>query len=212
MICQTPGDIKFLLSDKISGRGAGKMNLFFNRDLEDDEDPCSNYAISNWDSEEVEILSLKIKEIIQSALDESRDIVFLCIGSDHSIGDALGPLTGTMLVESQIPYRVYGTLEEPVHALNITDSLKMIDENSLIFSIDAFIGDEEQVGYLLFKEGPVSPGKALERDLPEVGDFHFLGVVNYSDQLPPAQFLSDTRLFTVMSIAKTIVKVIRQAV
>lgn len=168
---------------------------------------------SNGSTEEkdIEVLALKMKEIIQNSSREDKDIVFLCIGSDRYVGDSLGPLVGTMLKDSQVPFRVYGTLEEPVHAFNLKGILKEINKQfkkPLIFSIDASIGDKNQVGYVMFKEGPLTPGKALEKMLPEVGDYHFVGVVNYIDPLPTSQFLNDTRLYTVMNLAKTIVKVI----
>ncbi|MBD1381088.1 spore protease YyaC [Bacillus sp. IB182487] len=156
-------------------------------------------------------MAIKIKEIIQQSLLENKDIVFLCIGSDRYVGDSLGPLVGTMLKESQLPYRVYGTLEEPVHAFNLKGILKEINKQfkkPLIFSIDACLGDKNQVGYVIFKEGPLAPGKALQKILPEVGDYHFKGIVNYIDPLPSSQFLNDTRLYTVMNLAKVIFKVI----
>ncbi|WHY00141.1 spore protease YyaC [Neobacillus sp. DY30] len=161
-----------------------------------------------------EKLAFIMKEIIQSSGYQKEDIIFLCIGSDRSVGDSLGPLVGTMLKENQVPYRIYGTLEKPVHAFNLKETLKEIKKEfkkPLIFSVDASLGDQNQVGYVFLKEGPLVPGKALKKVLPEVGDYHIIGMVNYIDPLPAMQFLNDTRLFTVMNLAKTIVKIITQA-
>ncbi|WP_318153038.1 spore protease YyaC [Metabacillus arenae] len=184
------------------------MSPFYN----DKEKKDLFYVKTNGRKErEIEIIAIKIKEIIQQSLLENKDIVFLCIGSDRYVGDSLGPLVGTMLKESQLPYRVYGTLEEPVHAFNLKGILKEINKQfkkPLIFSIDACLGDKNQVGYVIFKEGPLAPGKALQKILPEVGDYHFKGIVNYIDPLPSSQFLNDTRLYTVMNLAKVIFKVI----
>jgi putative sporulation protein YyaC len=176
------------------------------------QDRRSYYVSSNrTDEKAIELFALKIKEMIQQPTRDDQDIVFLCIGSDRYIGDSVGPLVGTMLKENQIPFHVYGTLEEPVHAFNLKGMLKEIHKqvkNPLIISIDASIGDKKEVGHVIFKEGPLSPGKALEKMLPEVGDYHFVGIVNYVDPLPSSQFLNDTRLLTVINLAKTIVKVI----
>lgn len=161
-----------------------------------------------------EKLAFLMKEIIQSSGYQKEDIIFLCIGSDRSVGDSLGPLVGTMLKEHQVPYRIYGTLENPVHAFNLKETLKEIKKEfkkPLIFSVDACLGDQNQVGYVFLKDGPLVPGKALKKVLPEVGDYHIIGMVNYIDPLPAMQFLNDTRLFTVMNLAKTIVKIITQA-
>ncbi|WP_257350371.1 spore protease YyaC [Pseudalkalibacillus decolorationis] len=189
------------------------MSPFYNE--KDIKDQAANlyYVKSNEKTEEreIEILALKMKEIIQQSSRMDSDIVFLCIGSDRYVGDSLGPLVGTMLKENQVPYRVYGTLEEPVHAFNVKGTLKEINKQfkkPLIFSIDACLGDKNQVGHVIFKEGPLVPGKALEKMLPEIGDYHFMGIVNYIDPLPTSQFLNDTRLFTVMKLANVITKVI----
>lgn len=45
--------------------------------------------------------------------------VIVCIGTDKCIGDCLGPLVGTMLLEKFIPLPVYGTIKSPMHALNL---------------------------------------------------------------------------------------------
>lgn len=189
------------------------MCPFYNDKEKKEREERLYYVKSNGRTEEreIEILALKMKEIIQHSTREDNDIVFLCIGSDRYVGDSLGPLVGTMLKESQVPYRVYGTLEEPVHAFNLKGILKEINKQfkkPLIFSIDACLGDQNQVGYIIFKEGPLAPGKALEKLLPEVGDYHIKGMVNYIDSLPTSQFLNDTRLYTVMNLAKIIAKVI----
>ncbi len=168
-------------------------------------------ADGTTEEKEIDMLAFKIKEMIDHSSLKGNDIVFLCIGSDRYVGDSLGPLVGTMLIENEVPFHVYGTLEEPVHAFNLKGILKKINKQfrkPIIISIDASIGDKNQVGYLMFKEGSLIPGKALEKILPEVGDYHFVGFVNYIDPLPTSQFLNDTRLFTVMNLAKTIVKVI----
>ncbi|TDL91787.1 spore protease YyaC [Vibrio vulnificus] len=164
--------------------------------------------------EEINSLALKVKEIIQYSGCKNEDVIFLCIGSDRSVGDSLGPLVGTMLKEHSVPYPVYGTLENPVHAFNLKETLKEIKKQfkkPLIFSVDACLGDQNQVGYVFLKDGPLVPGKALKKVLPEVGDYHIIGMVNYIDPLPTMQFLNDTRLYTVMNLANEIVKIITQA-
>lgn len=160
---------------------------------------------------EIELLTSGLSRILEHPSNKGKDVIFLCIGSDRYIGDSLGPLVGSMLNERNLPYQVYGTLEEPVHAFNLKDTLKIINrrfKNPLIFSIDASLGAMEQVGYVIFEEGPLIPGKALEKILPEVGDYNFKGIVNYIDPLPKTQFLNDTRLLTVMTLSKAIVEVI----
>ncbi|WP_223638855.1 spore protease YyaC [Planococcus sp. 4-30] len=162
-------------------------------------------------NEEMAVMSEKLKKIFVEAKQQQREVVFLCIGSDRYIGDSLGPLIGSMMLENGISHPVYGTLEEPVHAFNLKIVLKdiyMKSDNPLLISIDASLGKKEQVGDVLFNEGPLVPGKALEKMLPAVGDYHFQGIVNYLDPFPSSQFLNDTRLHTVMKLAKLITQII----
>lgn len=153
-----------------------------------------------------------LKDVLSST---SREIIFLCVGSDRSTGDSLGPIVGTMLKETEIPYQVFGTLEKPVHALNIKKILKEINQthkDAFILGIDACLGDERQIGFIFLKEGSLIPGIAVNKKLPSVGEYHMKAVVNYLDLLSPAQSLNNTRLFTVIKIAEVMTKIITEAV
>src|SRR5699024_5755721 len=112
----------------------------------------------------------------------SEEIVIVCIGSDRATGDALGPLTGSMLIKHKhSKYSVYGTLEEPIHALNLKQQIKQIKKqhpNAFIIAIDACLGRASSVGHITASIGALKPGLALKKDLPKVGDFHVTGIVN----------------------------------
>ncbi|MCM3705576.1 MULTISPECIES: spore protease YyaC [Cytobacillus] len=157
---------------------------------------------------EVEKMVSKLEQIFNST---SREIVILCIGSDRSTGDSLGPLTGKILKEKNIPYPVYGTLKDPVHALNIKTILKEIKEthhDPFIFGIDACLGDERQIGYILIREGSFIPGNAVNSVLPSVGDYHLKAIVNTLDPLTPVHSLNNTRLYLVLKLAEIIAEII----
>ncbi|WP_352418381.1 spore protease YyaC [Proteiniborus sp.] len=137
------------------------------------------------------------------------DIVILCIGTDRSTGDCLGPLTGYKL--SYIP-RIYskvsvlGTLEEPVHAKNLEEKITYIYSsynNPFVIAIDACLGKLERVGYINVAKGPLKPGAGVNKDLPNVGDIHVTGVVNLGGFMEYI-ILQNTRLCTVMKMADII--------
>ena len=73
-----------------------------------------------------------------------RPVVIVCIGTDRSTGDSLGPLIGTLLSEKTLPnFYIYGTLEDPIHAVNLQEKLNYIHsihENPFIIGIDACLG------------------------------------------------------------------------
>lgn len=137
----------------------------------------------------------------------NRPIVFVCIGTDRSTGDSLGPLIGTLLQEKEItPYHVYGTLDDPIHAVNMDAKLAEIKQkhfNPFIIGIDACLGRLKSVGSIQVGEGPVKPGAGVNKELPEVGNMHITGIVNVSGFM---EFfvLQNTRLNLVLKMAKTI--------
>ncbi|MFT8320969.1 MAG: spore protease YyaC [Bacillus sp. (in: firmicutes)] len=139
----------------------------------------------------------------------NQPIVFVCIGTDRSTGDSLGPLIGTLLSEKNItPFNVYGTLDDPIHALNLEERLKEIyklHENPFIIGIDACLGRMKSVGIIQLGDGPVKPGSGVKKELPHVGDIHITGIVNISGFME-FLVLQNTRLSLVLNMAKTISK------
>jgi putative sporulation protein YyaC len=137
----------------------------------------------------------------------SRPIVIVCIGTDRSTGDSLGPLIGTLLAEKKITsFHVYGTLDNPIHAVNLVEKLveiTTIHVDPYIIGIDACLGRSKHVGVIQVGLGPVKPGAGVNKELPAVGDIHITGIVNVSGFM---EFfvLQNTRLNLVMKMAKTI--------
>lgn len=190
------------------------MWSFFRNKKSKDEIASSKIMSVQKNSKESEIerISNKLKEVLSQT---PKEIIFLCVGSDRSTGDSLGPLVGTMLKGKNIPFPVYGTLEKPVHALNIKKVLKEIHKKygeAFVFGIDASLGDEGQIGYIFIREGPFSPGNAVNKVLPSVGNYHMKAIVNYLDPFSPIQSLNSTRLYTVTILAEIITEIITRAV
>ncbi|MED1472250.1 spore protease YyaC [Bacillus salipaludis] len=161
---------------------------------------------------EIEKMAKKFKLVLDSTKDE---IIFLCIGSDRSTGDSFGPMVGTMLKDRKIPFPVYGTLEDPVHAQNfkkILKGLKQTHNEPFIVAIDAALGEASQIGLIVLKEGAIFPGKALNKGLPSVGDYHLKAIVNYLDPYNPMESLNTTRLNTVMKLADIVTRIISRAI
>lgn len=143
------------------------------------------------------------------AIHTSQPIVFVCIGTDRSTGDSLGPLIGTLLAEKNItPFHVYGTLNDPIHALNLAERLDEIHTkhpNPFIIGIDACLGRMKSVGVIQVGDGPVKPGSGVKKDLPPVGNIHITGIVNISGFME-FLVLQNTRLSLVLDMAKIISK------
>lgn len=136
-----------------------------------------------------------------------KDLIFLCIGSDRITGDCLGPLIGHHLNRvARHPYTVYGTLADPVHALNLSEILQDIQyahPQGLIIAIDASLGASSHQGYICVGRGSILPGAGVCKDLPAVGHLYITGIVNQTG-ISPHLLLSNTRLSDVMEMAETI--------
>ncbi len=154
---------------------------------------------------------------LKDKIKDFSNLIILCIGTDRVTGDCLGPLIGYKLYKHIDVYKnviLYGTLEEPVHAKNIAETIDTIYEkhkNPLIVAIDASLGRMESIGYITLGEGAVRPGAGLNKDLPCVGDIFITGIVNYSDSMD-IFVLQNTRLSIVMKMADIIYKGIIDAI
>jgi len=141
-------------------------------------------------------------------MNKKRPIVFFCIGTDRSTGDSLGPLIGTLLEKRKLPpnFYIYGTLKDPVHAINLEERLLEAERKypqAFFVGIDACLGQSQNVGSIQIKLGPVKPGAGVQKSLPPVGDIHITGIVNIGGFM---EFfvLQNTRLYLVMCLAECI--------
>lgn len=151
-------------------------------------------------------IAIHLRSIMQEATTTNDSLVVLCIGTDRSTGDSLGPLTGTKLRSFNSYPHIYGTLDEPIHATNLNDTVKSIQKNishPFIIAVDACLGRTESVGCVSLGRGPLKPGAAVHKDLPSVGDAYITGIVNVSGFMEHL-VLQSTRLNLVMKMADTI--------
>lgn len=138
--------------------------------------------------------------------DRYSDIIFVCIGTDRATGDCLGPLIGYKMKDMKYQnVHVYGTLDEPVHAKNLHEYLELFRkfENPFIIAIDACLGKLERIGFVNIKEGPLSPGSGVNKNLPSIGSINITGIVNVGGFME-IMILQNTRLSIVMNMANLI--------
>lgn len=145
---------------------------------------------------------------------ELENLLFLCIGTDRSTGDALGPLTGSHLSERKtFPFPVVGTLAEPAHALNLEERVNEIqtqNPDSFIIAIDACLGKGSSVGQFLFENAPLFPGQGVGKKLPAVGNMSIKGVVNIAGFMEHA-VLQNTRLHLSFEMSRILARALQLA-
>lgn len=165
-------------------------------------DSCTPMAASRFSNIILDYLDTYYTELFS-------DLLIVCIGTDRSTGDCLGPLTGYKLSNSLKRYvnvHVIGTLDEPVHAKNLIDKIEGIKtkyNNPFIIAVDASLGDMDRIGHISVSLGPLKPGAGVNKDLPHIGDAHITGVVNLSGFMEYV-VLQNTRLSVVMKMAEVI--------
>ncbi len=99
--------------------------------------------------------------------------------------------------------QVIGTLERPVHAMNLEHSIAMIRmyyPNHVVVAIDASVGSQEHVGCITLGKGALRPGLGVCKDLQEVGDVFITGIVGGYGSYDPLM-LQSVRLSVVMKMA-----------
>ena len=160
-------------------------------------------------------ISGSLRQCILHYRNNWSELVFLCIGTDRVTGDCLGHFVGQKLSSySGTVFSVYGTLFQPVHALNLTDIYQHIQThhpNALIIAIDASLGEKKHLGYVTIANGALHPGAAIHKQLPSVGHIHITGIVNVSGVLEQLT-LQTTRLSTVIFLADKIVQGILESI
>lgn len=135
----------------------------------------------------------------------------VCVGTDRSTGDSLGPLVGTMLSRGDFGGTVLGDLETPVHAENLESILPRLSaKTGLVMGVDACLGTRQEVGRVMVRAGPLRPGLGVKKKLTPIGDLYIAGVVNVGGFME-YMVLQNTRLSLVMKMAETIAAGIQKA-
>jgi len=140
-----------------------------------------------------------------------KDVVIVCVGTDRSTGDAFGPIIGSRLsrvVTGEHVY-IYGTLDTPVHAVNLGAKLEDISyfhrsRPHIVIAIDACLGKFDHVGQIVLERGALRPGAGVKKELPEFGAYTITGVVNVAGFMEYF-VLQNTRLGIVMKMSDVVV-------
>lgn len=142
----------------------------------------------------------------------TKNTAIICIGTDRCIVDCLGPLVGTMLENKKVKIKVYGSLKEPIHAVNFLRKIEIIKSwgYTNLIAVDACLSERKRQGLIEIKEGAISPGKGIGKILPKVGDLSIIGIIDHSG-IEFQQLLQETRLSFVYEMAETIAEGIKIA-
>ena len=164
-----------------------------------------DYSFNLYNSMAADGVCLSLRKTVPSA---EFSPVILCIGSDLSVGDSLGPVTGTKLKEklSGLNCFVYGTLAKPITAHEVkymNEFLRATHPGCPIIAVDAAVGLAGDIGLIKIAKKAIKPGSGANKKLSKVGDVSVMGIVaersvfNYS-------LFSATRLNIIYKMAEII--------
>ena len=150
----------------------------------------------------------KLLSPLQPQKNKSGPPVIVCIGSDLAIGDALGPVCGSMVkYKTQgLNTFLYGTLSAPVTAKDVKHLrafLKETHKHSPIIAVDAAVGDSGDIGLIKILDKPLFPGSGANKKLGSIGDLSILGIVA-EKSVKSYALLNTTRLNLVYTMSEII--------
>lgn len=154
-------------------------------------------------------MAVKLYMMIREEQERSRKekVLMLCIGTDRSTGDSLGPLIGYQLKNRDLKHiRVLGTLNRPVHAMNLEDTMELVEhyyQDHLVIAVDASVGMNDHIGCITLGRGALKPGLGVSKELKSVGDLFITGIVSSCGNYDPVM-LQSIRLSMVMRMAECI--------
>ena len=99
-----------------------------------------------------------------------------------------------------------GTLDDPIHALNIYEAIDKISKTHSkgnFLAIDACLGSKSSIGNIQIREGPILPGKGVGKKLPQIGNYSIVGIVDKIDENNRFSF-NNVRLSFILELAEII--------
>ena len=118
----------------------------------------------------------------------------------------LNQLIAEAMAEKQKAGVIFGTLDKPVHAMNLEVYAAYIRTHfpdHVIVAIDASVGSPDHVGFATLGKGALQPGLGVSKELMEVGDISITGIVGGPGSHDPVM-LQSVRLSMVMKMADCI--------
>lgn len=160
------------------------------------------YTFHVWNK----MASVGIECALQAYLHGAMPVV-VCVGSDLSIGDSVGPVCGSMLARRKTrDLFIYGTLQNTVTAKEVDYMhafLRDTHPGLPVVVVDAAVGGAGDIGLIKLAEGGLQPGAGANKKLRKLGDVGIYGIVAEKSLFNYA-LLNLTRLKLVWQLADRI--------
>lgn len=141
-------------------------------------------------------------------------IVFLCVGTDRVIGDCVGPLVGSKLMDLFEDYNIlniniYGTLTENINYINVKNVIERIEKHhkdACVIVIDAALSKKENIGKIYVSNSKTILGRGINKNKIQIGDISIKVVVGRDLKVSKYNFksLQNTSLGFVMNLSEKV--------
>lgn len=112
---------------------------------------------------------------------QNKNIVFLCIGTNMIIGDAFGPVVGSILKKyfrENHEIKILGDLEDVITFSNIKEKFKpKIYKHDLIIVIDSALSSKSNIGKVFIQNRGLKYAESLKKNNEMIGDISIKAVV-----------------------------------
>ncbi len=160
------------------------------------------------DNNAVDILACHLVKVC----DFNGKIDVVCIGTDKVIPDCLGPIVGTLLSDMNLSEKINitGTLEDPIHALNLATRIgEELEKDSFIIAVDATKGLKR--GQIQIMNKPIYPGRGVHKNLSYIGNVSIIGTT-WENKEGTDIHHHKIRLGQVYGMAKVIAEAVQSAI
>mgnify|MGYP000235853002 CR=1 FL=1 len=134
-------------------------------------------------------------------------LVVMCVGTDRVTGDCVGPLVGSYLKRVGV-VPVFGTVDEPVTAVNLGDVHSVVRRTHpgvCILAVDACVSRPGKIGSICVWRGPLRAGSGTGKMLAPFGDMSITAnVAARSGGVLDVLVLHGVRLQLVMDMARVV--------
>ena len=153
------------------------------------------------------MINKKLLKQLNDFVPIDKEICYVNIGTPKLICDTLAPLFGTLIKEKGVDIEVYGTLDAPLHALNLESFNSFIStKDKFIIAIDSCVGGDNNTKSEVYARcSPIYPGKGVGKKITPIGDISIIGITLLKGDNPYNHNLS---LSMVYDMAKDLVDTI----
>ena len=147
-------------------------------------------------------------------------ILFICIGNSKIVGDSLGPLVGSIILNNKsrieknrnILIDIIGTINNPLVYSKIETVISKINQDKYdkIIIIDSALGNKKNIGRVSINNSILNVGKGINEGRILKGDIIFKGIVaqNHYNINKNIEELNHVTLEQIENISKKIIKII----